>query len=356
MSLKVLDPGMFSTIQDKGRVGYLKEGVAPSGALDQESFRLANLLVRNDAEEAVIEMIGKGGSFQFEQPALVAVTGAAKEMYLNDKVICPYKSFQVKPQDILSIGIFKEGMCGYLAIHGGIQTESVMGSKSTHTKIGIGGFHGRMLQSKDRITYQATHFLPSPKALHRKQRTSSLKRNIVRVLEGPHYNLFTPKEQQAFFHSDYTITPQSDRMGYRLKGKRMNHIKKAEMISEATVLGGIQIPSDGQPIVLLHDRQTTGGYPMIAVVCSVDLPKFVQIPFGQKVRFQKVSLSEAQQALKEKEERMRELASHLLKEDEVLGEEDVLNLLKVIEKSSLTNFYYKDEKRTVKMEKGKWKE
>lgn len=354
MTLKVINGGLHTTIQDHGRIGLSQLGFASSGMLDIDSYLIANWLVGNHGEEAALEMIGIGGEFLFTEPTQFSLTGADCSPTLNKKPIDLYKNYQVKAGDKLQCGSLRDGMITVMAIYGGFRVDKVMDSASTHTKIQIGGFQGRTLQPGDQIPYSPTdehHFL------HRSLKKEKVypQRKMIRVTRGPQSSLFTEDTIQQFTKNNYTLSSKFDRMGYRFEGEGLYQRINNDMISEGTVLGGIQVPSDGQPIVLLNDRQTAGGYPVIAVVTSVDLPSLVQQKSGSTVHFQWVSLEEAQQALKEKKERMNHLKEGIKNSEqwqEPLKEEKIGKLIRAFEGSSLKQFYYTDDKTRLKLVKG----
>lgn len=346
MSLIVKEAGLLMTLQDQGRKGISHLGLSSSGALDEESYRLANLLVGNKEDEAVIEMMAKGGQFVFKEKAVVALTGANCQPKLNGRPLSLYHSYRIEPGDELICGAMTDGMCTYLSVHGGFKDREIMGSQSAHTKVGI----GKVLKKEEMLSFPLSEELPEARKLKIKKR----KRKTIRVIEGPQSDVFSQEEKEIFYQSRYTVGSQSDRMGYRLNGRSLKPSTSESMLSEGTVLGGIQVPYNGQPIVLLQDRQTTGGYPVIAVVATVDLSTFVQKHPGSEVQFEKVTLEEAQNALQEREKWFSDLKEQWDTKDfyGTLEEEKISELIQVFEQSSLRNFYYQDEEVTLKLDKG----
>lgn len=331
MSIHVVKPGMFTTIQDKGRKGYQKYGVLTSGGMDPLSLRIANILTGNQENEAVLEitLMGPGPVFTSQKDQLVAVTGADVEIDIDGEQAPLWKPLFIRAGSTITFGPCKRGCRSYLAAAGGFDVEPVMQSKSTYVRARIGGLEGRPLEKGDvlpvgepsplasslfqmlkskvtRGAYSApdwtvnhAHFLPLRKS------------PVIRVLAGRHLCDFQKESQQAFFERPYQVTPQSDRMGCRLKGEPIRLKQKLELISEAVAFGSIQIPPDGQPIILLADRQTTGGYPRIGEVATVDLPLIAQAMPGANLTFQQIDRQEAEQALFSQEADMKELTTRL---------------------------------------------
>ena len=301
MSVKIVLPGAVMTVQDGGRYGYQEAGVQVSGAMDQMSFRNANYLVGNDETEAVLEVTLFGGMLEFTEDTIVAVTGADMGPMVDEEPVemnCP---LLIKKGQILALGMTRQGCRTYLAFAGGIDVPLVMGSRSTNLKCAFGGYGGRALKAGDVLK------LGKPKLSFdqvKKRRTKGIETSKiieVHAVPGPQQEYFTEVGEKAFYSGTYTITDQSDRMGYRLKGPLVESKNGTDIISDAIPLGAVQIPPSGQPIVLLADRQTTGGYAKIAVVCSFDIPKLVQGRPGDKVRFLKTDVKTAQKLYRKQE-------------------------------------------------------
>lgn len=327
MSIHVIKPGMFTTIQDKGRIGYQKYGVLTSGGMDPLSLRIANILTGNQENEAVLEitLMGPGPVLTCQKDQLIAVTGADVEVEIDGEQVPLWKPLFIRAGSTITFGPCKRGCRSYLAVAGGFDVEPVMKSKSTYVRAKIGGVEGRPLEKGDVLpigepsplavslvhmlkskgerapdwTVNHAHFLPLGKS------------PVIRVLEGRHLSHFQEESQQAFFERSYQVTPQSDRMGCRLKGEPIRLKQKLELISEAVAFGSIQIPPDGQPIILLADRQTTGGYPRIGEVATVDLPLIAQAMPGANLTFQQIDRQEAEQALFTQEAEMKDLTARL---------------------------------------------
>ncbi len=307
MSITILSPGLFTTIQDAGRAGYQQYGFAPGGALDKSAMTMANLLVGNEPGEAVLEMTLLGAEMVFTEDNVAAITGALSEPIRNGEPVPMYSAIQMRAGDTLSLGAVKEGCRVYAAFSGGLSVPKVMGSKSTQIKYGLGGYEGRALKSGDSIPFAAPQrditnlekrVLPAPE---RRQGAQTL-----RVVLGPQADTFFTKEAiKAFLMEEYAVTSESDRMGYRLDGKALSFLHGADIISDAIALGSVQVPPSGKPIVLLCDRQTVGGYAKIATVISVDIPVIAQCKMGDKVRFQAISVAAAQRLYAKQERQYR---------------------------------------------------
>lgn len=295
MSITVLKPGLFTTIQDLGRTHYQALGIGTSGALDLSSHRLANWLVGNEDNEATIEMTLIGPTLLFKCSAVISICGADLSPSLNGTKIDNGRTLQVSNGDILSFSAIRNGSRAYLAIRGGIHTPSPFGSRSTDPGSQIGGHHGRPLKAKDQLLISSSYLL------HRIQWKLSpelhnhvMENRKVRFTKGKQFDLFTSGSHQAFISSDYQINKDSNRMGIRLNGPPLHLQTKQELITEGVAHGSIQVPPNGQPIILLSDRQTTGGYPKIAQIASVDLPYLAQKKPGEMVNFEEITLQDSQ--------------------------------------------------------------
>lgn len=295
MGIIVRSKGFLTTIQDLGRFGYQQYGVPASGAMDQRSMKIANLLVDNPTGEAVLEMLLLGAMIEFSVPNVIAITGADLSPAINGTPAPSYAAIAVKAGDILSFEGMRWGSHCYVAFAGGLDVPLVMGSKSTYIKAGIGGWQGRRLENKDQIPFAAPkETLPNMRGRAFIPEDFSQSICDIRVVMGPQEDCFTPEGIKTFLSSPYTFTNEFDRMGCRLEGSAIAHITDGNIISDGIAFGAVQVPSHGQPIVMLADRQTVGGYAKIATVISVDLPKLVQKSAGDKIRFRAVSLEEAQ--------------------------------------------------------------
>ena len=304
--LEVIQPGPFTTVQDLGRYRYQRFGVPVSGALDGFSHRVANWLVGNPAEAATLEMTFMGGRFRFLAPALVAVCGAEMAPRLDGESRPTWTSFQVQAGQVLSFSAARRGVRAYLALAGGILVPPVMGSRSTYVGGGLGGFKGRPLAAGDRLEAAETGTAPDGRSLPAELRPSLGGEITLRALPGPQDDFFD-QGLEIFFGSTYQVTPQSDRMGCRLEGPRVE-LKESmpqSIVSEPSVAGGVQVPPNGQPIILLVE-QTVGGYAKIATVVSADLDAVAQARPGDAVRFQRVELEQARRLYREYHERLQQ--------------------------------------------------
>ncbi|MGN1204071.1 MAG: biotin-dependent carboxyltransferase family protein [Lachnospiraceae bacterium] len=293
MKMTVLQGGMLTTLQDNGRWGYQGSGFPVSGCMDRQAFQKANALVNNLLGEAVLEMQYLGGSFRFPCETYFALTGADMMPMLNGKRIEGYRAIKVKKGDVLECGRAVNGRFSYLAVAGGFHVPKVLGSASTNLKCRLGGFQGRALKAGDEIPLRReTVWLLNE---YRKETTpESYDREVcLRVTSGPQEEMFTEEGLSDFYHAVYTLTEESDRMGYRLNGTAVKSRKGVDILSDGIVEGSVQIPKNGMPMILLADRQTTGGYAKIATVVRADLPKLVQCMPGAKIRFEKVSVEQA---------------------------------------------------------------
>lgn len=304
MGIKFANGGFITTIQDMGRTGYQEFGVPAAGVMDTLSFRKANILVGNDENEAVLEVTLMGPMFTFTSDNIIAVTGGDLGAKLNGKDIPMYQAVLAKKGDTMSFMGIKSGSRAYVAFAGGLDIPVVMGSKSTHLKSSLGGFEGRKLGPGDEIEFTAPKTtLPNMSRRVLSADDFSGASCELRVILGPQDDCFTEKGIQTFLSSTYTLTNEADRMGLRFEGETIEHKNGGDIITDGISFGAVQVPSHGQPIVMMADHQTTGGYTKIAGVISVDLPKAAQLKPGCKVTFRAVTVEEAQDALiKELEE------------------------------------------------------
>ena len=309
-TLEILDPGLLTTVQDRGRYGYQSYGVPVSGAMDQFALRMANLMAGNDQDAAALEVTVRGPRIEFHTDTWIAVTGADISPEVDGKPLPMWESFEIGAGTVLTFGDLRDGMRAYIAVHGGIDVPAVMGSRSTYLKGRFGGFEGRALQAGDLLsTLPGDCFDFTPKRLSSSY-TAPIYGGIhrLRVVPGPQDNAFEPEALSRFLTSRYRIHPDSDRMGYMLDGPKIDHREGADIVSDGNPPGAVQIHGDGIPRILLADRGTTGGYTKIATVISADLPTLAQALPGQNVSFRQVSVEEAQEALREQESVIRSVA------------------------------------------------
>jgi biotin-dependent carboxylase-like uncharacterized protein len=292
-AFRVILPGSFTTVQDRGRYNFLDRGVPPSGALDFFAFTIANLLVGNPSGAAALEITMMGPSLEVLGDADVALTGADMTMTINQALAPTWQMLRVKKGDVIRIRQAKSGCRAYLAVTGGIDVPVVMGSRSTCVKAKIGGVEGRTLRKDDVLGRIPGDPLSKPRRLPADFIPTFSPDVVLRAVAGPQNEAFA-SGLETFFGSVYEVTPEADRMGYRLQGPAIHHDEcfPQSIISEPTMPGNVQLPADGQPIIL-HVEQTTGGYTKIATVISTDLAWIAQAVPGNRVRFQKVTLEEA---------------------------------------------------------------
>ncbi|HOI72655.1 MAG TPA: biotin-dependent carboxyltransferase family protein [Syntrophales bacterium] len=306
-AFRVLSPGSLTTVQDGGRYSFIDRGVPPSGALDGFAYRIANLLVGNPPEAAVLELTLQGPALEVLCEADVALTGADMGATLNDGPVALWKSFRVKGGDILRFHFATTGCRTCLAVSGGIDVPVVMGSRATCLKAKIGGVGGRALKKEDVLRRGAGALLAAPRRLPFRWIPTYRADIVLKALPGPQEDAFR-SGMETFFDADYVVTPQSDRMGYRLQGTPIHHDEgiPQSIISEPVLPGNVQLPADGQPIILLVE-QTTGGYTKIATVISTDLSKVAQAMPGNRIWFKKVTLEEAHALYRSEAARMKEI-------------------------------------------------
>ncbi len=307
----VLTPGPFMTVQDKGRFGYQQMGIPISGALDPFAFRVANMLVGNPAESAVLEITIVGPQLAVLREVDVALTGAEMGFELNHNPVERWKTIRVRPGDVINIPQVKSGCRGYLAVTGGINVPEVMGSCSTYVSGKLGGYKGRPLKKGDIIQIGEGSLLDKPRLLSESWTPRYSEEVLLRAIPGPHDDFFD-EGMETFFHSKFMLTAKADRMGYRLQGPQIQVKEKMpkSIISEPTMPGGVQIPADGQPIILLAE-QTVGGYTKIATVISPDLSRVAQAIPGDTFQFEHVSLETAHLLYHEELYRLQTIAEQL---------------------------------------------
>lgn len=305
-TITVIRPGLMALIQDTGRFGAQGSGIPVSGCMDQRALAEANSLLGNPPGEAVIEMLYQGAAFRFDCHTVVALTGADMNARLNDRSVPAYTALPIRPGDTLILGAARSGRYGYLGVAGGFALPPVLGSLSTYVKCGIGGFQGRALRSGDVLPLRCETW-QLPCAERKPIMPRAFAQDItVRIVPGPQEDLFSADALRTLFSASYRVTDQSDRMGFRLDGPPLSAPDGTDIISDGTALGSIQVPGSGKPIILLADRQTTGGYAKIGTVITPDLPKLVQCMPGAVIRFTPVSARRAQ-ALYRKEQKQRRL-------------------------------------------------
>lgn len=321
--IHIISPGLQTTVQDNGRIGFYEVGMPPSGAMDKYSYQVSNLLVGNNESAATLEITYLGPTLEFEEDAVIALTGGEIPPKINGEPVPMWETLAVKAGDQLSFDFVKQGARVYLAVAGGIDVPLIMDSRSTYTLCGIGGLEGRPLQENDKLaignecirtvqagTRIADHLIP----------TFSKKHEIRVVLGLCSYRL-TEESKERFFSIDWSVTPEANRVGYRFKGERLSFVEREQpfgagsnpsnVVDLGYPIGSIQVPDGVEPIALLHDAVTGGGYATIATIISADLNKMGQIKTNESVRFVSVTMEEALAARKELKNKIAEVKQQL---------------------------------------------
>lgn len=293
--IEVLRAGPLATVQDLGRPGWRERGLSLCGALDEFALQAGNLLVGNVPGAAGLEFTLGPATLHFHADACIAITGTDADASLDGRPLRPWWRQRVSAGQTLKLAAPHERMRSYVAIAGGLALPAALGSQSTDLKGGFGGLDGRALRDGDRLPLNPFHALPARTVGMRPPEWSP----TVRVLPGPEHDDFTSAAREAFWASGWTVTPQSNRMGYRLAGPALVRERGEELASHGVLPGVVQVPPSGQPIVLLADAQTTGGYPKIGVVIRADLWKLGQLRLGARLRFLPCTPAEALTALRE---------------------------------------------------------
>lgn len=327
-SMKVVKAGLCTTIQDIGRIGYQQYGVPVSGVMDEFAFRVANFLVEADENNAVLEIPYLGPTLEFDFDITIAITGANLSPKINGQDIAMWKSVNIRKGDVLTFSTIRSGARAYLAFSAEIDVPFVNGSKSTLLKSRLGGFEGRQLKIGDILNFKNPKLVAKRKILASKYIPEYLKNEEIRVVLGPQDDYFTEKGINTFLNSEYEVTKEADRMGMRLEGEAIEHKNKADIISDAAVFGSIQVPGNGKPIILLADRQTTGGYTKIATVIKAELPKLAQMTTGNKIKFRKLTVEEAEQEYINFYKKLEEIKNSIEKDNKKDYSEKELKVLK----------------------------
>ncbi|MEG0862125.1 MAG: biotin-dependent carboxyltransferase family protein [Pseudomonas sp.] len=320
--IKVLKPGLATSVQDLGREGYYHLGIPPSGALDQYALTAANLLVGNEPGAAALECTLLGPELQFTEDTLVAFSGAYMAALLDEVQVPPDTALQVRAGQVLRLSYPKVGARLYLAVAGGIDVPVVLGSRSTYTLGGLGGFNGRRLIAGDELPVG----IPSGKGKVGASLPMALRQSLggeveLRVVPGLYYERLQPSAAASFFAEPWTVGSEADRIGYRFKGGSALSFQPREqpfgagsdpsnIVDSCYPIGSIQVPAGLEPIILHRDAVSGGGYAMIGTVISADLDLVGQMQPNQKARFREVSLDDAlaaRQQYKKKLKRMGEL-------------------------------------------------
>ncbi len=299
--IEVISPGAMTTIQDLGRFGFAHLGISPAGAADALSLRIANRIVGNDDGAAAMEMTLVGASLRFHEACTIALVGAG----LATATVPMFEAAEVDAGFVMECGPLRDGARTYLTVAGGIDVPEVLGSASTHLAAGFGGLYGRALKRGDVL--EIGNSVRGPRAVDStKLRELVAPRKTIRVTIGPQRHRFEAREIEKFFASDYMVTEQSNRLGLRLAGAEVKLAVAGELLTEGVSLGALQVPPNGQPIILFVDQQTTGGYPKLANVIAADMHCIGQLRPRDTVRFEMVSVKEAVEALRKQEHALAE--------------------------------------------------
>lgn len=299
--------GLLTTIQDAGRLGYQRYGLGVSGAVDVHAYIYANILAGNRKNEAVLEVTLLGPTIEFTSSTVIAITGGNLSPMINGVPCAMYRALRIQKGDILHFGTPKTGCRAYIAFAGGLAITPIMGSRSTYIKAHLGGYEGRKLKTGDEIAFRNPFFCPANIGRRRMQPDVFGGDYTVRVLMGPQEDRFTRKGIDTFLNNPYAVTNDYDRMGYRLTGPKIEHVTDGNIITDGIVFGAIQVPDSGKPIIMLSDRQTTGGYAKIASVINVDMPMVAQCKAGDTIRFVETDIETAQDAFLAQREKYRKL-------------------------------------------------
>jgi len=306
--LRVEAPGLLTTVQDGGRWGHQWDGMVVAGAMDPFAASVANGLVGNGRGAAVLEITLLGPVLRALADLRLALCGGDLSPAVDGLPVPLWKTMTLREGQTLAFGRRRTGARVYLAVAGGLVVPVVLGSRATFLRGQIGGFAGRCLQVGDVLEGVSQCPTPTERGLRPAEVPAYALPAVLRVLPGPHLPAFTDAGRDTFFSATYTVSPQSDRQGYRLAGLAVARTDAGDILSEAMPLGGVQVPPDGQPILLMADRQTTGGYPLVGVVLSADQPRAGQLAPGDPVRFQAVDLAAAHDLAMRQERWLRVVA------------------------------------------------
>ncbi|PTE22793.1 allophanate hydrolase [Cereibacter changlensis JA139] len=324
MTLDVLSAGPMLTVQDAGRFGLRHMGVSPAGPIDRAAMALANGLVGNAPGAAALEFAGPAGSFRCDRPVRFAIAAADCVIRIDKRVVLAGESHRLNPGETLTVGAPDGAVWAYLAFSGGLDLPGVLGSCATHLRSGLGGIEGRAVRAGDRLplgeqTPDAPCLRPeSPVFLHEE--------GPIRLVLGPQDSSFSPEVIRSLTEREFIVTPQRDRMAMVLGGVELPAAKGHDIVSDGTVPGSVQVPGSGMPLVLLAESQTTGGYPKIGTVASVDLARLAQMPVGARFRFSLVTPAEGEDLWIAKQARLRQmLRSFVAKPESVLRSDYLLS-------------------------------
>jgi len=318
-TLEIIKPGIFSTVQDLGRKGFLASGIPPSGAMDRFALKMGNLLVKNSPGEAGIEMTAMGLTMRMIENRIIAFTGGAFHIRKNGKAVSPWQALEAKKDDVISVGKAEKGWRGYLCVAGGIDVPAVLGSKSTYAMGALGGFRGRPLKGGDMILAGPSRE-PADSLIGRRVKKEVIPNpedaKILRVVMGPQDDYVAEESIETFLTRPYRVSNKANRVGYRFEGPKFKfrEMKKAKdagsdpsnIVDDGNAIGAIQIPGGVEPICLAVDGVSMGGYVKIACLIAADMDRMAQLRIGDPIRFQKVTVDEARHILRQKEDQVSE--------------------------------------------------
>jgi len=321
MSLRIIKPGISTTLQDAGRPGFQAAGVPVSGAMDTNSMRLANILCGNEPGSVVLETTLHGAEWLVEEEQLIAFSGGGAVLLINNQPVPFNRAIRVKACSLLSLKPNQTGCRSYLAVAGGFKAKTDLKSSSTYKPASFGGHEGRALKSGDLLEWNPEITLLSEKILESLvlnghdftaaswsvDLNTPGKNKIIRVFKGPEWDWYDDHTKEKIYMDSFGITNQSDRMGYRLTGSPLTLSKKRELISTAVCMGTIQVTHEGNLVMLMADAQTTGGYPRLAMVAAVDLPACAQLRPGDRFQFSEIYIDDAEALLLQKEKILRQI-------------------------------------------------
>ena len=311
---EIVQPGIFSTVQDLGRKGYLASGIPPSGAMDRFALKMGNLLVKNPLGEAGIEMTVVGLTIRFFEDTVVSFTGGVFDIKRNGRSIPQWETVEVRKGDVISVGKQEKGWRGYLCVAGGVDVPVVLGSKSTYTMGALGGFRGRPLKKGD-IVLAGSSREPLSSLQGRKVKKEVLpdleSARVLRVVMGPQDDYLAEESIETFLTAPYKVSPKANRVGYRFEGPqfKFRQVDKAKdagsdpsnIVDDGNAIGAIQIPGGVEPICLAVDGVSMGGYVKIACLIAADMDRMAQLKIGDTMKFESVNVDEARNILEQAE-------------------------------------------------------
>lgn len=317
MPIRINNPGLLTTVQDAGRHGFSHLGISSCGAADAIAFRIANLLLGNSENAAALEMTLLGATLEFEEAASIALTGADCDCRLNGEAAPMWQAIQVAPGGVLACAGMKTGARAYLAVEAGFDVASVMGSASTDLAGRFGGYDGRKLVKGDMLPVRKKPASPIQESAQksagnaRRLPTGALETlypsSSIRVTKGAQQEWFGGEAFEKLFSRSYEVSDDSDRSGLRLKGESIRPRDAKQLLTDGIPLGAIQVPQNGQPIILFVDQHTTGGYPKIANVIAADMHRIGQLRPHEQVRFAEVTIAEAIESVHEQEKWLKRI-------------------------------------------------